>query len=250
MALPSIAAAQTSGNPQQSPDMQAGGLAPPPSIDGTTPPPPPSDTERQLAEADKEDSGRGLEFVWLDGEIGIQHLGLQTFKANHLIDAQVVKTKQSGPVYGGGLGVRLLFLTAGARFRLGNFSDWQLWTLDAEVGFRIPIGRLEPYFDFAGGYASMGQFSSANVSASAYDKAGVSVKGFDARIGGGLDWYLSNVVSIGGKASGDLMFLSRSKVAASNLTGSGGTLAANVYGADGSSIGGGLTLTAVVGLHF
>jgi hypothetical protein len=233
----------------QGTDLQAGGLAPPPTTDMTAPPPPPSQTERDLAEAEKEDSGRGLEFVWLNGEIGVQHLGLQTFKANKLVDAAVVKTTQSGLLFGGGLGLRLVFVTAGARFRLGNFSDWQLWTLDGEVGIRVPIGVIEPYFDLAAGYASMGHFDASNVGAD-FNKAGVSVTGFNVRIGGGLDLYLSDVVSIGGKVSGDMMFLSRPKVADSNLTTGGGTLAADVYGADGTSIGGGLTFTAVVGLHF
>jgi hypothetical protein len=55
---------------------------------------------------------------------------------------------------------------------------------------------------------------------------------------------------VGGKISGDMMFLSRGKVAQNYLQGSGGDLAAQVYGADGTSIGGGFTFTGVVGLHF
>jgi hypothetical protein len=165
-----------------------------------------------------------------------------------LVDAGVVKTTQSGIVYGAGIGLRLVFLTGGARFRLGNFPDWQLWTLDAELGIHIPLGAVEPYFTFGGGYASMGDFSQANVG-SDFNNAGVSISGWNLRMGGGLDIYLSHVVSIGGNVSGDVMFLSRPGVSASNTQTGGGTLSA-VYDADGSSIGAGVTFTGVVGLHF
>ena len=51
------------------PPMQTGGLAPPPPGSGPPPPPPPmypGATQRQLEEASREDSGRGLEFVYFD----------------------------------------------------------------------------------------------------------------------------------------------------------------------------------------
>ena len=167
------------------------------------------------------------------------HLGLQTFKANSLVDSKLVKTSQTGLVYGAGVGVRLLVFTAGVRFRLGTFSEWQLWTLNAEGGLRIPLGSLEPYFTVGAGYASLGSFST---SAPASSKA--DVKGFNARLGAGLDYYLSNTFSVGANFTGDVLFLSRSAQASAS-----GDEAA-VYGKDGSSIGAGATLTAVAGLHF
>jgi hypothetical protein len=195
--------------------------------------------EKELERADREDSGRGLEWVWVNAEIGGEHLGLQTLKANALVDPSVVKTTQTGLVYGAGLGVRLLVFTAGVRFRLGSFSDWQLWTLGAEGGLRIPLGSLEPYFTVGAGYASLGSFSTSAPAASKAD-----AKGFNARLGAGIDYYLSSTFSLGANLSGDLLFLSRSGKASAS-----GEEAA-VYGKDGSSIGAGATLTAVVGLHF
>ena len=70
----------------------------------------------------------------------------------------------------------------------------------------------------------------------------------NGRIGAGLDYYLSNTFSVGGNLTGDLLFLSRSKVADAGASTSGDEAA--VYAKDGSSIGAGATLTAVVGLHF
>jgi len=143
-------------------NLQSGGLRPPDAVDSTQQTPADGaaeQPEKELEKADKEDSGRGLEWVWLNAEIGGEHLGLQTLKASSLVDPKLVKTTQTGLLYGAGVGVRLLVFTAGVRFRLGSFSAWQLWTLDAEGGLRIPIGRLEPYFTVGAGYASLGSFS-------------------------------------------------------------------------------------------
>jgi hypothetical protein len=225
-------------------NLESGGLRPPEAVDGTQPPPDGAteQPEKELEKADKEDSGRGLEWVWLNAEIGTEHLGLQTFKANSLVDAKLVKTTETGLVYGAGLGVRLLVFTAGVRFRLGSFSAWQLWTLDAEGGLHIPLGSLEPYFTLGAGYASLGSFSTSEPASS-----DAKVKGFNARLGAGLDYYLSNTFSVGANFTGDVLFLSRS---ASSVSASTSANEAAVYGKDGSSIGAGATLTAVVGLHF
>jgi hypothetical protein len=244
-ALASAQAAEApAGTPAGQSNLESGGLRPPDAVDSTQTPPDPNaeQPEKELEKADKEDSGRGLEWVWLNAEIGSEHLGLQTFKANSLVDAKLVKTTQTGLLYGAGVGVRLLVFTAGVRFRLGSFSDWQLWTLDAEGGLRIPIGSLEPYFTLGAGYASLGSFSTSEPASS-----DAKVKGFNARLGAGLDYYLSNTFSVGANFTGDVLFLSRS---ATTVTASAGANEAAVYGKDGSSIGAGATLTAVVGLHF
>jgi hypothetical protein len=232
--------------PAQS-NLEAGGLRPPDAVDATTPPAPDAagapTPEKELEKADQEDSGRGLEWVWLNAEIGAEHLGLSTFKSKDLLDPKLVKSSQTGLLYGAGVGVRILVFTAGVRFRLGSFSEWQLWTLNAEGGLRIPLGSLEPYFTVGAGYASLGSFKT---SAPASSKA--DVKGFNARLGAGLDYYLSNTFSVGANFTGDLLFLSRSSVAGAAASTSGDE--ATVYAKDGSSIGAGATLTAVVGLHF
>lgn len=227
-------------------NLESGGLRPPEAIDGAEPTatePSQASPEKELEQADREDAGRGLEWVWLNAEIGAQHLGLQTISSDQLVDSQLVKTTQTGLTYGAGVGVRILVFTVGARFRLGSFSDWQLWTLGLEGGFHVPIGKLEPYFTLGAGYASLGGFSTDAAVASKAD-----VKGVNARLGAGFDYYLSNTFSLGTNLTGDMYFLSRSKVA--GAAASPNPSEATVYGKDGSSIGAGLTLTAVVGLHF
>src|SRR6478752_7237334 len=217
-------------------NLQAGGLKPPDAVESEPNPTPASKTEAELDRADKEDSGRGLEFAWLNAEIGPQYVGLQALKADNLVDGTLVESKGMGMMYGAGLGARLLAFTLGARFRFGNFSDWQLWTLGAEAGMHIPLGRLEPYFTLGAGYASLGGFKPDAVTP--YKP---SAHGFDVRASAGLDYYLSNTFSVGANLSGDLLFLSRS---------ASGAGANAFYAQDGSGIGAGGTLSLVLGLHF
>ena len=231
--------------PAQS-NLDAGGLRPPEAVDSEQQAPPgaPTETpEKELELADKEDSGRGLQYVWLNAEVGGEHVGLGTFKAEGLVDPSLVKSTQTGLVFGGGVGARILNYTLGARFRLGNFSDFRLWTLTAEGQFRIPLGRLEPYVTAGAGYASVGSFSSGSDVADA-----AKASGFIARLGVGLDYYLSNTFSVGANLNGDMLVLSRAAV--DGAAASTKPSEAEVYSADGSSIGAGATLTAVVGLHF
>ncbi len=256
MALGTVLLASGMAQAQTNPELNSGGLAPPPAIEPIPPPPvPPSSPEENLERADREDSGRGLEFVWLNAEGGYQVLGLQTFHANNLVDAQIVKSTQNGLLFGAGAGVRLLFLTAGARFRLANFTDWQVWTLNLELGMRMPLGSLEPYFTFGGGYASLGSFDSSSLGNALNDvgvnASGLDIRGFNVRGGFGLDYYVASAFSVGANFTGDLLFLTRPKQTTQPTgTGPAAEAAAQVYSRDGSSVGGAATLTAVLGLHF
>jgi hypothetical protein len=234
--------------------LSSGGLAPPGSGTGTSAgydPRQSQSTQDALQQADSKDSRRGLEFVWLNAEAGVQTLSLETFHANNLVDAKTVATAQTGPLVGVGAGVRLVFLTLGGRFRLGSFSAWQLWTLNAELGLHLPIGKLEPYFTVAGGYASLGSFEGTS-SAIDYKSAGMSIHGWNARLGFGLDYYFNHYFSIGALMTGDVLYLKRADPLRIPGAVDDPNLARlqQVYAHDGSSVGGAGTFTAVVGLHF
>ncbi|MGK3965704.1 hypothetical protein WMF38_16195 [Sorangium sp. So ce118] len=248
----SAAPAQT--NPYD-PSMQAGGLAPPPPM--TTPEPEPvspDDTEQRLEEAKKEDSGRGLELVWLNVEGGYENVGLQTFNIDEEeLTAGFISSSANGGVVGAGVGVRLLFLTLGARGRVGFFNDWQLFSAGGEVGMHLPLGKLDPHIDLGFGYAGLGSFKSA-VSGAA---DAIAIRGFYGRISGGLDLYLSPVFSIGASASWELLALTRPGLTSAEIDRIKGEAAttpqqakADLLAAEGSSVGSALALTAVAGLHF
>ena len=223
--------------------LQAGGLKPPPALPTNPAGTEPSPTEATLDRADKEDSGRGLSFVWLNADVGPEYLGLQTLKAKSLLAGSPLHTKDLGMTYGAGLGVRLLVFTLGARFRFGNFPDWQTWTLNAEGGMHIPLGRVEPYVTFGGGYASLAAYNKDKL-------AGVplaAAHGFNVRAGAGVDWYLTNTFSVGGNLTGEMLYLSRGLAAPATF---GSDFARSYRAESGSGIGLGATLSAVLGLHF
>jgi hypothetical protein len=243
---PGTAAAQPASDPS---GLNAGGLTPPGGGTDDAYVPPPT-VEEDLATAEKEDSGRGLEFVWLNAEAGIEFIGLQTLHANHLVDADLVESEQLGPVFGGGFGVRLVFLTLGPRFRFGSFPAWQLWSLDGELGLRIPIGRVEPYVTLAGGYVSAGALAANDI----LGGGEVAIHGANVRLGGGVDFYLSKAFSLGVAGTGEALFLTRPGVDPTALAtadlGPDASSVQDLYAADGSGVGMALTGVAVVGLHF
>jgi hypothetical protein len=233
MGTPVLARAQNDANGQS--QMQAGGLTPPPPQEETES----AKTEENLEQADKEDSGRGLEWVHLDVEGGVEHLGLETIHSNNLVPS-TVETTATGPVFGAGLGFRLIFITVGARFRYAHFSQYDLWTLGAELGLRIPLGSLEPYFVLGGGYAALGSFTASDFG---QDTSQVAIHGFNVRGGGGLDYYVTPVFSIGANLTAELLALARPGFSSA----AAGT---TVSIPDGSSVGMGVALTGVLGLHF
>jgi hypothetical protein len=199
-----------------------------------------------LERADQEDSGRGLEFFYVNIEGGVQHVGVQTLSSDNMLDSTIANTTQTGPTFGAGLGLRLLFLTFGPRFRLAHFSGFDMWTLGAEVAMRFPLGNIEPYVMLGGGYASLGSFEGSG----AIKPGDVHASGFDVRAGGGLDYYVTPVFSVGANVTADLLGLSRSAVPSTVAAGPAPGPGSVNYAAAGSSVGMGIAGTAVVGLHF
>ena len=224
-------------------NLQAGGLKPPEAVQSDPNAAAPSQTEATLDRADKEDSGRGLSFVWLNAEAGPEYLGLETLKSKSLVDGTLIHSKDLGMTYGAGLGVRLLVFTLGARFRFGNFPDWQTWTLNAEGGMHIPLGRVEPYVTFGGGYASLGAYNKDRLGGLPLSAA----HGFDVRGGAGVDWYLTNTFSVGANLTGEILYLSRKSSEGPIVQ---GPTSGSFVIPGGSGIGAGATLSAVLGLHF
>jgi hypothetical protein len=249
--------------PQPSPfgNMGAGGLTPPPPSSSDPPPAGPAepelgatDTNSFLDESKREDSGRGLTWVWIEVGGGFEHVGLQTFNADEeTLTAGFVATSSSGGVVDGGLGVRLLFVTLGARARMGFFEDWQLGRIGGELGFRIPIGRVEPRIDLGAGYAALGSLGGAIGG----EEVDASVTGYYARIGGGLDVFPVNAVSIGAGVSWEFLGLTRPGLSPSEIASLEGEAQADPEGsratilaADGSGYGSSVSITARVGVHF
>ncbi len=236
-------------------------LAPPPPLGSTPPPngaypppsgayPPPNGAYPQATSAppvsastpppvapgeDKdEDSGRGLSWFWLEAQGGYEHLDLTTFDGSSPLAVPFGSTTADGGVVSAGLGAQLVFVTLGARARFGFFEDYRLSQVGGELGFRIPLGQLEPRFDLGGGYAGLGNFDELVADS-------ITVEGFYARVGAGLDFYPVEVMSLGLHASFDVLGMTSAPVA-------GAELAAALE--EQTSLGYGLALQASAGLHF
>jgi hypothetical protein len=157
----------------------------------------------------------------------------------------VLEDSGSGLSLGVGAGIRVIFLTLGARFRLAQLSAWDLWTLNAEIGLHVPLGALEPSFTLSAGYAALGNPSTEG--ATGLEPGSVDISGFDARLGANLDYYVNPLLSLGARGTFEALFLSRDGADQSALM---PPQAADLYGRDGDGIGFGITLSAAVGLHF
>lgn len=238
------------------PSLQAGGLTPPPS---TMPPAQPAldpnQTEKDLDKARKEDSKRGLEWFWINAEGGFSYVDMRTFVVDDKdFTFGFVPTKALGGTVGAGLGVRFLFLTLGARGRLGLFDPWQLFTVGGELGIHLPLGRVEPHFELGGGYAAIGNVSGLVKGSS----DAISISGAYGRASLGVDVFVTPLFSVGVLGSADLLALVRPRLNDTQIQAIQNDpnisalqkSAATGFGTEGSSLGLAGGVTAVLGLHF
>jgi hypothetical protein len=212
-------------------------------------------------EIEKPWGGPTSQHVWIDAQAGVEYINLQTFNADFkTVSVGLLPTSATGPTANVGAGVRLVFLTLGVRGRVASFQDssplhdagaWQVWTLDGEVGLRVPLGRFEPHVAIAGGYTSFGGFETAVNGLS----AGLDVHGIDARLDAGADYWITHQISVGVGASGGLLGVARPGVAVGDLI-AGHQVAtlneakARVDEANGTSFGWTFALTGDLGVHF
>jgi len=202
----------TQTQPQPTTTQTAQTLAPPPPIQQT--PPPPATTEQKLDDSKKEDSGRGIEFVYVNAQAGGVFDAIGSFN-NSL---QIQQTNAAGALFGAEAGVRFVWLTLGARFRYDVLpTAFNIWQLDAVLGFHIPLGRWDPYVSLHGGYSAIGTLDPSNFKASdlcgtctQQDAAnGFSSKGANVGFAVGVDYYLAKFFSLGVDAGFEFLFLHR-----------------------------------------
>jgi hypothetical protein len=208
----------------------------------------PSATARQLDEAEREDSGRGLEWFWLQAEGGAQYVGLDAIAGSRLL-LPGQDGSGAAPVAGLAAGGRLLFFTAGVRARAAFLPVGQLGTLNLEGGYHVPLGNWEPYVHVGAGYARL-----LGVDRPAVATEAPSVQGVDARLAGGADYYLAPQFSLGLMASVEALWLWRAGVTpraeAVASEDPATQRAAREAGRDARGAGVAAGLNLVAGLHF
>jgi hypothetical protein len=178
----------------------------------------------------------------LTPEAGISWASLGLLSNSDLVDGDVVSEQGFGPVFGGGAGARLLYLTAGARVSYALLDEFTMWSLGAEVALRVPYGSFEPYAFVGGGFVQALSFSAEDEVYALGDRTGdLGASGGFARLGGGADYFVTPVFSTGLRLEADFTFLSRDAVLESG---------AGVYSEDGSAVGLTASALVVLGLHF
>lgn len=195
-----------------------------------------SEIERELEHADRADSGRGLEFLWLSGDVGVLVLDLTPFSRGAIFPG--ASESEVGVTYGGAVGVRLLYFTLGVRARGASLNAFSVWSVLGELGIRFPIGRFEPFARAGFGYLGTGTIDAEGAQASA--------GGFATRLSAGADYYFSDAFSLGIELSLDAASLSRSALDPSDLA-SG---AASPYASSNSALALGFSPVLNVGFHF
>ena len=212
--------------------------------------------------AEKKEKKPTETWFWLDGGAGYGHVNLSTFVVDDAesLTADLVPTNTGGVAGHLGLGLRFGIFTIGPRgtvialqdARTGrSVRDIQLWSLDLEGTFRIPLGRLEPHFLFGGGYSTFGGLDDAVDGV----RAGLDIDGANVRAGLGLDWFATPELSIGARGTAEVLFLSRRAVPLRDLArprevGTISEARARILEAEGSSAGAAYTLVIGPGLHF
>ena len=238
-------------------------LQPPPPMQQQQPAPPgyetapPNSAPETVNDQESEDSGLGLEWVYLNADAGFGYANLESFSTTTL---GMQKTASSGPAFGVGAGVRLLFLTLGVRARDLILDMGNLWELGGEAAFHIRVWHIDPYFGVRGGYNFVGSLGTDTVGAAVGNTQGLSVHGFNVGPMAGIDIYFNHNFSIGADVDAQFLFISRPPVPVP-----GGLTAAQavakappqyqaqaqmLYGSSGSSAGMQVTPTIHLGVHF
>lgn len=201
-------------------------LAPPPPLDpnvpgdpnapgqpGTTTTPEQATTAK-LDEAEREDNGRKFELVWFDAHAGVSYIDMRQFSSSTL---QIEKASSAGPMVSIGAGLRLVVFVIGVRAKYNALSAFNMWQLNGEAGFKIPIGKVDFLVGAHGGYSFVGNLGQGTVETNAggtpTNNDAVKIRGFNVGLDFALDYYVTDTFSIGGGFFADFLYLTRPPVA-------------------------------------
>jgi len=222
-------------DPKRNKPLKAGGLEAPDAM--PEPKDQRSEIEKELDDADRKDAGRGLEFAWIEAQVGYHFVSLDAFRNDEFLpDANL--SKGSGLAIAAAGGIRLLYFSLGARFRYTPLAEFSFYTLGPELAWRIPFGSWEPYALLGVGYAHVGRAKSAE------GEKIKGVAGLFARAALGMDYYVSQTFSVGAQFAFDYTGMRRREQA---------DLCVDLpcaYSSVGRASGYGLTTSLGLGLHF
>lgn len=197
-------------------------IAPPPPMDPNAPGTPsdpnapsvPSNeaaTKEKLDEAEREDSGRNFELVWLDAQLGGSYIDMRQFSSETL---SIENPSAGGPMFALGAGLRFVLLTLGVRARYNALSAFNMWQLNGELGFKIPIGKIDFLIGGHGGYSFVGSLGEGTATSTSIptNADAVKIRGFNVGLDVALDYYVTPNFSVGAGFLADFLYLNRPPV--------------------------------------
>lgn len=215
----------------------------------------PQEPQKDPEKKDEEPS-RLSELFWVNGELGASYANMRTFSVENL---GITNADGAGLMAGIGAGLRLVFVSLGARLRWHRITDFALVQANGELLFKIPVSKVDIIIGLHGGYSGVGSlgdlFSSGTPAAADALASSVSIKGWNAGLDLGFDYFINNYFSLGLGITGDFLYLQRPK---STLPPEFDQLPAetqaeylnsDVYRFDGSSAGFGVATALRVGFH-
>lgn len=198
-----------------SPSPGSPGSPSPGPVDPNNPNAPPGSgdaTQKKLDEAEREDSGRNFEIFYLDTSLGGSYINMKAFDSTNL---GIKEDSSAGPMFSLGAGFRLVVLTIGARMKYNALSAFNMWQLNLEVGFKIPISQVDILIGPHGGYSFVGSLGDANQVGNTNTpsvKDAVSIRGFNVGLDLAVDYYINPYFSVGGGFFTDFLYLNRPPV--------------------------------------
>jgi hypothetical protein len=240
----------------------AQGIAPPPPIDPNQPGAPTGtnneqaqqqETQQKLDEAEREDSKRKFELIWLDAHLGASYINMAQLSES---DLRIEKASSAGPAFSLGGGVRFVVLTLGARARYNALAAFNMWQLNGEIGLKLPISSVDLLFGLHGGYSFVGSLGQAAVATNTNtpdSSDSVKIRGFNAGLDFAVDYYVSPTFSVGVGGIADFLFLNRPAVTPpGNLTAEQQAAIQSdpLYQKSGTSAGFQAGIFLRLGLHF
>jgi hypothetical protein len=180
---------------------------------------------------------------WIDASIGPGYSTLASLNSN---DLSVQNTSGGGVVAGFGAGLRLSFLSIGARARLVGLDNVNVWEIDGETAFHVQIDTADLYLGLRGGYA-VGSIPNGGANGGSGN-----VDGFNVGSMIGFDSFITNFLAWGIELNPELLDVSRpplplpAGLSPSDLT----PAQESLYRESGLNIGLAFIASVHLGLHF
>jgi hypothetical protein len=180
---------------------------------------------------------------FIDAMIGPGYSTLASFNSSTLAAQNI---SGGGLVVGAGAGLRLSFLTLGARARALALGNLSVWEIDGETAFHVQVDSADVYLGLRGGYAV------GSVSTNGSNGGGGDVDGFNIGTMLGFDSFITGFLSWGLELNPELLDVQRpplplpAGLSPANLT----PAQQGLYEASGLNVGLVFIASVHLGLHF